>query len=269
MRLRGTLSQRLSLVFALLLLACCGASAWLQMQASGRHEQEVTQRLSAGLAAHIAASNPIFMESGALNRAGVHDLFDKLMAVNPSVEVYMLAPDGRIEAQAAPPGHLKLDRVDLAPIHRLLDCAPLPVLGDDPRAEGRRKVFSAAPLKIDGRDAGFVYVVQSGEEREALAANVAASSVLRTTLWSIALVALLGLLAGLAAFHLITRPLRRLTAAVCQFDSEGAAALEGAAPSLGDAGQGGGDEIAMLGQAFRTSSGASCSPTSRTTCARP
>ena len=78
MKLRGTLSQRLSVVFAVLLLACCGASAWLQMQASGRHEQEVTQRLSAGLAAHIAASNPILMESGALDRAGVNALFDKL-----------------------------------------------------------------------------------------------------------------------------------------------------------------------------------------------
>jgi len=224
MRLRGTLSQRLSLVFAVLLLACCGASAWLQLQASGRHEQEVTQRLSAGLAAHIAASNPILGESGALDRAEVHALFDKLMAVNPSVEVYLLAPDGRIEAQAAPPGHLKLDRVDLAPIHRLLGGADLPVLGDDPRAQGVRKVFSAAPLKIDGRDAGYVYVVLSGEEREALVANVAAGSVLRTMLWSIALVALLGLLAGLAAFHLITRPLRRLTSAVRQFDSEGSAA---------------------------------------------
>jgi signal transduction histidine kinase len=95
-----------------------------------------------------------------------------------------------------------------------------------------------------------VYVVLSGEEREALVANVAAGSVLRTTLWSIALVALLGLLAGLAAFHLITRPLRRLTSAVRQFDSEGAAALESGAPTLGDAGQGGGDEIETLRDAF-------------------
>ena len=34
---------------------------------------------------------------------------------------------------------------------------------------------------------------------------VSRSTVLRTTLWSIALVALLGLVAGLAAFALITR----------------------------------------------------------------
>ncbi|VTU14419.1 Adaptive-response sensory-kinase SasA [Variovorax sp. SRS16] len=249
MKLRpASLSQRLSVVFAVLLLACCGASAWLQMAASGRHEQEVTQRLSSGLAAHIAGNSEL-MQRGGLNEAAVRDLFDKLMAVNPSVEVYLLAPDGRIVAQAAPPGHLKRERVDVAPIRRLLEGAPLPIVGDDPRGDGVRKVFSAAPLQVDGHDAGYVYVVLSGEDRDAVVANVAAGSVLRATLWSIALVALLGLLAGLAAFHLITRPLRALTAVVQRFESEGVAALEGAEPVLAQASRGG-DEIATLGQAF-------------------
>ncbi|CAN7768521.1 HAMP domain-containing histidine kinase [Variovorax sp. LjRoot175] len=248
MSVRASLSQRLSVVFAVLLLACCGASAWLQMEANVRHEQEVTQRLSSGLAAHIA-SNSTLMGRGGLNEAAVRDLFDKLMAVNPSVEVYLLAPDGRIEAQAAPPGHLKRNQVDIAPIRRLLAGEPLPILGDDPRSDAVRKVFSAAPLRVDGRDAGYVYVVLFGEERDALAANVAASSVLRTTLWSMGLVALLGLLAGLAAFHLITRPLRELTAAVRRFETDGVDALKSSVPAPGPEGQGS-DEIAMLGQAF-------------------
>ncbi len=243
-----SLSWRFSAVFAVLLLACFGTSAWLQTWASGRHEQEVTQRLSGGLAAHIA-ENSTLMERGGLNDAAVHDLFDKLMAVNPSVEVYLLAPDGRIVAQAAPPGHLKRTRIDLAPIRRLLEGGPLPILGDDPRSDGLRKVFSAAPLRIDGRDAGYVYVVLQGEDRDALAAHVAADSVLRTTLWSMALVALLGLLAGLAAFHFITRPLRELTLAVRKFETEGVAALDGAAPALAQAGRSGG-EIATLALAF-------------------
>ena len=248
MSVRASLSQRLSVVFAVLLLACCGASAWLQMEANVRHEQEVTQRLSSGLAAHIA-SNSTLMGRGGLNEAAVRDLFDKLMAVNPSVEVYLLAPDGRIEAQAAPPGHLKRNQVDVAPIRRLLAGGPLPILGDDPRSDAVRKVFSAAPLRVDGRDAGYVYVVLFGEEREALAANVAASSVLRTTLWSMGLVALLGLVAGLAAFHLITRPLRELTVAVRRFETDGVDALNNSVPAPGLARQGS-DEIATLGQAF-------------------
>jgi len=245
---RLSLSQRLSLVFAVLLLACCAASAWLQMRSSLRHEQEVTQRLSLGLAAHIAESSTL-MARGALNEPAVKDLFDKLMAVNPSVEVYLLGPAGQIRAQAAPEGHVKRDRVDLAPVRRLLAGAALPILGEDPRGDGTQKVFSAAPILEDGREVGFVYVVLSGEDREALSARLAGDSVLRTTLWSMLLVALLVLLAGLAAFHLITRPLRALTAAVQRFETEGVVALDSAAPALAEASRGGG-EIAMLGQAF-------------------
>jgi signal transduction histidine kinase len=216
---RLTLSQRLSAVFALLLLACCAAGAWLQAMSSARHEQEVAQRLSSGLAAHIAASAPL-MAPGGLNEAAVRELFGKLMDVNPSVEVYLLALDGRIVAQAAPPGHLKRDRVDLAPIRRLLAGEALPIVGDDPRSEHARKVFNAAPLRADGRDAGYVYVVLLGEEHDALSQHLAGSTALRTTLWAMALVAGLGLVVGLLAFHWITRPLRALTREVLGFDAD-------------------------------------------------
>jgi signal transduction histidine kinase len=63
------------------------------------------------------------------------------------------------------------------------------------------------------------------------------------------LVTLLGLLAGLAALHLITRPLRQLTDAVRHLEADGLAALDGAAPALAQARQGGG-EISTLGKAF-------------------
>ncbi|MDB5877665.1 MAG: periplasmic sensor signal transduction histidine kinase [Variovorax sp.] len=244
---RASLSLRLSVVFAVLLLVCSGVSAWLQVKANGRHEQEVTQRLSLGLAAHIAGDTAL-MQGGGVNADAVRGLFDKLMAVNPSVEVYLLGADGVIRAQAAPPGHLRHERVDLAPVRLLLAGAPLPILGDDPRGDGTPKVFSAAPLKVDGRDAGYVYVVLSGEDREALSANLSVDGVLRTTLWSMALVVLLGLLAGLAAFYWITRPLRQLTDAMRGFDAGNAAAQAHplAVPSTHATG-----DIAALGRTFQ------------------
>lgn len=248
-----SLSTRLSVVFALLLLACCGASAWLQMAAGTRQEREVTQRLSLGLAAHIA-ENAELMQGGGLDKKAVHTLFDQLMAVNPSVEVYLLDSGGRVVAQAAPAGHLKRDRVDLAPVRRLLAGADLPILGDDPRDDvgPAAKVFSAAPLpSTDGRDAGYVYVVLSGENREAINAPIAAGSVLRVSLWSMAVVALLGLVAGWVAFWLITRPLRALDRAVQAFEHDGAAALGRSTPALDRVARGS-DEIATLGRSFRT-----------------
>ncbi|MGE8659242.1 MAG: ATP-binding protein [Achromobacter sp.] len=244
---RLSLTQRLSAVFALLLLACCGASAWLQISANLRYEQEVVQRLSSGLAQHIAGTNEL-MDANGWKPDAVRALFSMLMMVNPAVEVYLLDNDGRIVGDAAPPGQIKRERVDLAPVRRFLAGAALPIEGDDPRHLDTAKVFSAAPVRVAGRDQGYVYVVLQGQAHDALAMAASRSAVLRTTLWSIALVALLGLVAGLAAFGLITRPLRGLTRAVRAFgddDGRALAALEQPADARAN-----GDEIALLRRSF-------------------
>jgi len=209
-----SLTQRLSAVFAALLLACCGASAWLQVRANAMHEKEVVQDISRGLAAYIAR-NALLEDQSAIEPQALRQLFGQLMVVNPSVEVYLLDDQGRIRGHDAPAGHLVRDHVDLAPVKKLVDGGALPILGDDPRSASGRKVFSAAPL----RQGGYIYVVLQGEAHDKLAALASRDAVMRTTLWSMALVAALGLVAGLVAFGLITRPLRRLTLEIRQFDS--------------------------------------------------
>ncbi|SHN04156.1 His Kinase A (phospho-acceptor) domain-containing protein [Duganella sacchari] len=250
-----TLSQRLSLAFSLLLLVCCGASAWLQIRANIMHEKEVVQGLSRGLARNIALdaqlmqadseAQPGATPSEGLGPEAVRRLFGKLMVVNPSVEVYLLDNDGRIVGHAAPAGHLKRDHVDLAAIRRFLNNEALPIQGDDPRSEQGRKVFSAAVLRAGEQKVGYIYVILQSEEHDRLAARASASSVLRTTLWSMAVVASLVLVAGLIAFRLITRPLRRLTATMQQLDTK-ADELVLPEPQRG----GPRDEIAILDQAF-------------------
>jgi len=242
-----TLTQRLSLVFSVLLLACCGASAFLQIRSSDLHEKEVIQSLSRNLADHIAHRTTL-MDANGLRPDAVRQLFGQLMMVNPSVEVYLLDNQGRIKGDDAPAGHVKRAQVDLAPVRRFIAGEALPILDDDPRSVDGKKVFSAAPLQLSGQaPSGYIYVVLLGEEHDALAAQVAASSVLRTTLWSMALVALLGLLAGLTAFGLITRPLRRLTDAMRRFDAEGEPDTQ---PSVPRSSAGRRDEIAVLEATF-------------------
>ncbi|CAL8476223.1 ATP-binding protein [Caballeronia sp. S22] len=249
-----TLSQRLFAVFCVLLLACCGASAWLQIRASDLREKEVIQSLSRGLAAHIAHDGAL-ADVNDFDAPTVRRLFSQLMVVNPSVEVYLLDDTGRVRADDAPPGHVKRDRVDLAPVRQFLDGAPLPILGDDPRSDDKRKVFSAAPLAAPGKPPfGYVYVVLLGEEHDALAAKASASAVLRTTLASMGLVTLLGLVAGVVAFGLVTRPLRRLTEAMRKFDARGAP-TEPPLPSMqrasaADVRENERDEIVVLESAF-------------------
>ena len=218
-----SLPQRLSAVFAVLLMTCSGVSVWLQINANNRHEQEVVQALSTGLAAHIAKTAQLMDASGWRPEA-VRGLFDKLMAVNPAVEVYLLDNTGRIVGNAAPAGKMLLPTVSLKPIERFLEGNHLPIVGDDPRNPQAQKVFSAAPVAVNGRRGGYVYVVLQGEAREALVAALSTDSVLHATLWAMGLMALFSLIMGLFAFRSITRPLRELTQAVGKFDAQGEAA---------------------------------------------
>lgn len=245
--IRLTLSQRLSVVFCVLLLVCCAALVMIQMRSTIAHEQETVQRLSRGLAEHIARSGEL-MDARGMRGGEVRALFGKLMAVNPSVEVYLLDDAGRILGHDAPDGHLKRDRVDLGPVHALLRDEPLPILGDDPRSATGRKVFNAAPLWVQGRQAGYIYVVLVGEQREALAANIAANATLRTTLWSLAIVAVVGLLAGMVAFRWVTRPLRQLTRRIQAFDVDAAGAGTPLPPTPLRAGER--DELTILQHSF-------------------
>ncbi|OAD84250.1 histidine kinase [Comamonas thiooxydans] len=243
-----TLTQRLAIVFAVLLLVCSGTSAWLQLRSNRMHELEVVQALSRDVAESIARDAQLTDANGLMPNA-VRNLFNQLMMVNPSVEVYLLEPEGRIAGHAAPEGRLRRDRVDLEPVHRFIDGQMLPILGDDPRSRDGRKVFSAAPLSVNGRQVGFIYVVLLGEAHDLLAARGSADAVLKTALLSIGMVGLLCLAAGLVAFTLITRPLRRLTESVRQFDMHGAPPeMPEGSPDVADHSR---DEIAVLDAAYR------------------
>ena len=171
-----------------------------------------------------------------------------------------------ITREPAPPVQLRGDRVGREPVRKLLSGAPLQMAGDDPRSLTASKVFSAAPLRMDGREVGYVYVVLQGQDHDALVASGATDTVLRATLWSMGLVALLGLLAGLAAFRLITRPLRELTAAVRKFQTAGNDSPAGAGPPPWRVAQGErsarawGPLSARAGPAPRTVTGAATTP---------
>lgn len=243
-----SLSHRLMLVFMLLLIACCSISGWLQVRSSSQHSQAVIQRLSVNLAAHIVANNPLLSARG-LDADAVHKLFDQLMAVNPSVEVYLLDTRGRIMAHAAPPGKLLRQQVDLRPVGALLRGAPMPVYGDNPRSVATSEVFSVAPLKNGDKLQGYLYIVLLGEEYRALASKAQYASAVWMALRSMAMVIMFGGLAGALAFYWVTRPVRELTRHIARLDSGGMPAIQALAQSSSTH-QPPQNEVAQLQQAF-------------------
>lgn len=215
-----TLSQRLTLVFALLFITSCALLGWLQVRTSTEYSKAVIQQLSADLAGHINQSYPLLERDG-LNKASMRNLFDHLMAVNPSVEVYLLDEEGNIIGDAAPEGHIKRQRVDLQPIQSALNNPHYPIYGDDPRSVDAKKVFSVSPMRQDGQLKGYLYVILQGENYNALNSNAQFDALLKIVLLSISLVALLGLVVGVLALRWITRPLRELSAQVHALETGG------------------------------------------------
>ena len=101
--MNSTLTRRLSLVFAVLLLVCSGTSAWLQLRSNRMHEQEVVQGLSRDLAESIARDAQLTDANGLMPNA-VRNLFNQLMMVNPSVGSTCWSPMGALRVMRLPKG---------------------------------------------------------------------------------------------------------------------------------------------------------------------
>ncbi|MCH8154304.1 MAG: EAL domain-containing protein [Proteobacteria bacterium] len=179
--------------------------------------QEVNQKLNQTLAASIVAETPL-LQGGAVDQAAFEGLFHSLMVINPSIELYLIDPEGVILSYNAPPGRVQRGRVSLAPIRAFIDGAEaFPIRGDDPRDPQGRKVFSAAELREGPRLAGYLYVVLGGEAFDSVARMIQDSYILRLAV-GVGLASLaLALIAGLVSFNWLTRRLRRLSAAVEAF----------------------------------------------------
>ncbi len=210
--------------------------------------QEVNQKLNRILAQHLVSEN-ILMKSGQVDEEALHDIFQMLMVVNPIIEVYLLDANGKILAFSAPPGKVRRQSVSVDPIKRLLKGeTSLPVLGDDPRALTQRKIFSAAPIIVNSRTEGYLYIILGGEEFEAEAQMLQGSYILRLSIWAAGAGLLFALLAALLLFNRMTRRLRLLTTAMEDFKRSDFTEV----PVFLNRLPAGGDEIDRIGTIFKS-----------------
>ncbi len=203
------------------------------------YTEELQQGLHRDLAAKLVGEGLLAVD-GKIDEAALADVFHDLMVINPAIEVYLLDLDGRIVRYNAP-GPLPLERVRLEPIERFLgERTGRIIRGDDPRHAGREKVFSVAPMMVGDAYWGYLYVILGGDEYASVAAMLQESYILRLGLTGLAVVLAVALIAGLALFSVLTRRLRRLSAAVEAFTARDCRGRL-------DAEIGGNDEITRLG----------------------
>jgi signal transduction histidine kinase len=213
-----------------------------------KYQQEVNQKLNRELAKLIVAEK-IMLQNNRINQEALKEIFHMLMVINPSIEIYLLDPEGNILAFSAEPGKVIRTSVDLEPIQTLIDGHPsLPLLGDDPRDEEGMKVFTAAPIAPDGKLEGYLYVILGGETYDSIIQKIQGSYILRLSIRVITISLLVALFAGLLIFAFLTRRLKRLTAAMDEYQS-------GTTPKIIDLPKGPAehstDEIDRLGATFR------------------
>ena len=184
------------------------------------YHEELSQRLNASLAMYVVNAEALIVD-GDVNRDALAELANRAMVINPTAEIYLLAPDGGILGHALAPDDVIANRVDMGPVRDLLaGSRPLPIKGTDPKSPGSQKIFSAFPVTEDSdpdRPSGYVYVVLGGSQYEAIAEQVASSDRQRMVGAAFLLLIVTAFVAGALLFSYLTRRLRKLTGDVSRF----------------------------------------------------
>lgn len=209
-----SLYWKLSAVFLIILSLIGAAYILLSLSSSGQYFAETTQRLNADLAQHIVDDIQLFAD-GKPNLEALNSLFHNVMVVNPSAEVYLLDPEGKILTFDAPKEKVKLSKVSLEPIKEFISShGKRFVLGDNPRDINTPKVFSAAPATMNGMIYGYVYVILGGEQYDSIADRIRQSHILTLGLRGLLVSLVAAGIIGLVALAFVTKKLRRMTQTV-------------------------------------------------------
>lgn len=215
-----TLYARLALGLFLLLLVIGSLFALLSLSLVREYSAAVNLQLNRDLARNLVSDRNLVTD-GKLNRNAMEQLFDLYMSINPSIEIYLLDTDGTIVSYSADPDKIKRNSVSLTPIHILLtNPDAYPLSGDDPRSHDRQKVFSVTPVPSAENPTGYLYVVLRGEEFDLAESMVHSTQLLKMGAGALAVSLIVGLLAGLVFFHLLTRRLSALTERVESFERD-------------------------------------------------
>lgn len=239
-----SLHARLVAVLLGLLLGLGAILITINFYSTKRYEEEVVQRLNRALASSLVAED-VLLDDGEVNEEALEHIFHTLMIINPSIEVYLLDLEGQV-VQHSSPGKVRRDSIDIEPIKAFMaDGADLPILGDDPRDEGRLKIFSASPIMVEDRYEGYLYVVLASEAYDSVVQRLQTSHILRLSVVMTLVALVLAGIAGVILFSHLTRRLRILAGVVDSFRRS-----DFSTPVRLEKRPGNGDEIDTLTESF-------------------
>lgn len=200
----NSLFWKISAVFFVLLVIVGAVYAYITMTYSQQYYDQVNQRLNHDTAYNIVKNSTPFY-NGEVIKPAWEELFHSVMVINPSLEVYLLDPDGKILAWYPPEKEISLEKVDIAPIITFInDSSGQTIRGDDPLNPTTRKVFSASPLYMNDMLYAYVYVVLAGREYYAASSSLFGNYIMQVGSRTMIVTLLVTLLIGLFIIRIIT-----------------------------------------------------------------
>ena len=211
------ISNRLFITLLFLLLILSAIFIGMAVKTVPMFLQELNQHLNLDLAGNIVKEKKLILNKK-VNQQAMKTVLDGMMLVNPSIEIYITDPGGKIMAYSAPKGAVKRKQISMRPINQFLRSKnTLPIMGDDPRSNERNKVFSVAPIKSGNQLDGYLYIVLGGEAYDSIFKILKSSYLLRSWFIAILVSILIASVIGYILFRYITRRVDTLSGAMEKF----------------------------------------------------
>ncbi len=222
--LSNKLITKLAITFFLLVLLMGASYTITTIYYTNKYFEETSQKLNANIANHLIEekfqnSSP-FLQDGSVNKEFFGDLMHDMMAVNQSIEVYLLDESGSVLYSVVlnhdnPNEPAK--KVDLNPINEFIESdGNIHILGDDPLDPSNQKIFSAA--KFDHQDhQGYIYIILAGQNFQNVTASLFSSYSMKLGIGTSILTAIFVLIIGLISIWFLTKNLRQIIHTVKRF----------------------------------------------------
>ncbi len=211
------LKWKIAATFLLILILLSSVYLYISVFTAEMYFQETIQKLNSEVAKHIADETECFVD-GKVNKAVLDEVFHNVMIINPSIEVYLLDPQGNILTYFAPDKKIKLKSVPLDPIKQFIENKGHTfVLGADPKNKEAEKAFSASEVYEGDVFRGYIYVILEGEEYENATQLVFGSYILRLGLRSMIITLLAAAIITILSLRFITRNLNEMLKVIREF----------------------------------------------------
>ena len=212
----NSLFWKISIVF--ILLAGVGVMyTYVSHEYSKTYSEEVNQRLNHDTAKNIVENSTNFY-NGEVIKPALEEMFHHVRAINPSLEVYLVEPKGKIIAWYPPERKIALKQIDLKPVLSFIEAKKHTYIkGDDPLNPSQQKVFSASPLMMNNMLYAYIYVVLNGEKQEAASDSLFGSYLLNLGARTMGITLLFTFLIGLLIIRVITNNYSKILTVMQQF----------------------------------------------------